>query len=414
MLGHIRDAALGGSLGEAAEMTRWLNRDPRGLRRGRGAVLTLVLVLALTVLAGCAEFGIRDADTGSTESTSAPEASTTGTSAAPVPSPSDELLVSPAIAVASAVGPSVVNVSIEGTAPGLFGSQSYSAEGSGVIFSSDGMIVTNNHVVTQESGGQELPAEKITVTLATGERLPATIIGRDPLVDLAVVKVESDTPLPAATFLADFSEVKIGEYAVAIGSPLGLENSVTLGIVSGVQRGLDMAQGAGRFSLVDLIQTDAAISPGNSGGALVDVQGRVIGINVAYLPPGQTGAVSVGFAIPSDLVVDVAQQIIDTGSVRHAYLGIRNTTVTEALQQQFGLSRSSGVLVAGTDPGTPAEAAGLKQGDIIVKFDGHDIQDDSDLFSVLRRLKPGDEVSITIDRNGTEQTVRLTLGERPQ
>ncbi|MHB0980897.1 MAG: S1C family serine protease [Thermoleophilia bacterium] len=394
-------------------MMRWLDRGAGDARRG--AVLAVLGVLALTValLSGCSQLGIREADTGTT---AAPGGATTtaGVAAAPVSSPSTDPLVSPAIAVAGAVGPSVVNVGVEGTAPGIFGSQSYAAEGSGVIFSSDGMIVTNNHVVSQESGGQEFVADKITVTLQTGEQLPATIVGRDPLVDLAVIKVASTTPLPAATFLADFSEVKIGQYAVAIGSPLGLENSVTLGIVSGVQRGLDTAQGAQQFSLVDLIQTDAAISPGNSGGALVDIQGRVIGINVAYLPPGQTGAVSVGFAIPSDLVVDVAKQLIDTGSVRHAYLGIRNTTVTPDLQKQFSLTRSSGVLVAGTDPGTPAAAAGLKQGDIVVQFDGHEIKDDADLFSVLRRKKPGDQVSITIDRKGTEQTLELTLGARPQ
>lgn len=395
-------------------MTRSLDRGTDGARRR--AVPTVLAVLALTVvlLSGCAQLGIREADTGTTAAPGDTTATTAGVTAAPVSSPSNDPLVSPAIAVATAVGPSVVNVGVEGTAPGIFGSQDYAAEGSGVIFSSDGMIVTNNHVISQEFGGQEYVADTITVTLETGEKLRATVVGRDPLVDLAVIKVTSATPLPAATFLTDFSEVKIGQYAVAIGSPLGLENSVTMGIVSGVQRGLDMAQGAQQFSLVDLIQTDAAISPGNSGGALVDIQGRVIGINVAYLPPGQTGAVSVGFAIPSDLVVDVAKQLIDTGSVRHAYLGIRNTTVTEALQKQFSLFRSSGVLVAGTDPGTPASAAGLQQGDIIVRFDGREIKDDADLFSILRRKKPGDQVSITIDRKGTEQTLELTLGERPQ
>jgi S1-C subfamily serine protease len=205
----------------------------------------------------------------------------------------------------------------------------------------------------------------------------------------------------------------VGQYAIAIGSPLGLKNSVTLGIISGLSREIDTS-GTEQFALIDLIQTDAAISPGNSGGALVDAEGRVIGINVAYLPPGQTGAQNLGFAIPSDLAKDVATEIIKTGSVRHAYLGIQNQTVTEQLQQQFGLSRSSGVLVGGTGPGTPAAAAGLQQGDIIVKVGSTDITNDADLYAILRAKKPGDTVAITFDRGGQEQTVQATLGERPQ
>jgi len=319
---------------------------------------------------------------------------------------------SPAEAVATAVGPSVVNIAVEGTAQSQFGTQHYGAEGSGVIFSQDGYIITNNHVVSDSSTGVDVPVDKVTVTFATGEKLPARIVGRDPLTDLAVIKVEK-TGLPVAQFIDRFSLVKVGQYAVAIGSPLGLKNSVTLGIISGLSREIDTT-GTEQFALIDLIQTDAAISPGNSGGALVDAQGRVIGINVAYLPPGQTGAQNLGFAIPSDLAKDVANEIIKTGKVTHAYLGIQNQTVTEQLQQQFSLSRSSGVLVAGTGPGTPAAAAGLQQGDIIVKVDGTDVSNDADLYGILRTKKPGDTLSVTFDRGGQEQTVPVTLGERPQ
>jgi serine protease Do len=319
---------------------------------------------------------------------------------------------SPAEAVATAVGPSVVNIAVEGSVQSQFGTQQYAAEGSGVIFSQDGYIITNNHMVTDSSTGTDVPVDKLTVTFATGEKLPARIIGRDPLTDLAVIKVEK-TGLPVAKFIDRFSLVKVGQYAIAIGSPLGLKNSVTLGIISGLSREIDTT-GTEQFALIDLIQTDAAISPGNSGGALVDAEGRVIGINVAYLPPGQTGAQNLGFAIPSDLAKDVATEIIKTGKVTHAYLGIQNQTVTEQLQQQFGLSRSSGVLVGGTGPSTPAAAAGLKQGDIIVKVDGTDITNDADLYGILRAKKPGDTISITIDRGGKEQTVQVTLGERPQ
>lgn len=392
-----------------------LSNGPRLGLRGVWSLIAVVALLTLTILVsvGCADLAVKGAETGSTTTSAVSGVTMTTSSEGPIVGSSAGLEVSPAIAVAEAVGPSVVNVRVTGSVPGVFGTQDYSAEGSGVIFSSDGMIVTNNHVVSQESGGREFLANEITVTLETGEKLPAKVVGTDPITDLAVLKVEK-TGLPAATFIDDFSKVRIGEYAVAIGSPLGLENSVTMGIISGVQRELEVAPGVQQFSLVDLVQTDAAISPGNSGGALVDVRGNVIGINVAYLPPGQTGAQNVGFAIPADLVVDVARQIIDTGRAHHAYLGIQNVSVTDALQQRFGLSRSSGVLVAGTDPGTPAADAGLKQGDIIVQFDGQKVEGDSDLFSILRRKKPGDVVSLTFDRKGKESTVQVTLGERPQ
>ena len=305
-----------------------------------------------------------------------------------------------------------MNIAVEGTVQSQFGTQQYGGEGSGVIFSQDGYIITNNHVVSDSSSGTDVPVDKVTVTFATGEKLPARIIGRDPLTDLAVIKVEK-TGLPVAKFIDRFSLVKVGQYAIAIGSPLGLKNSVTLGIISGLSREIDTT-GTEQFALIDLIQTDAAISPGNSGGALVDAQGRVIGINVAYLPPGQTGAQNLGFAIPSDLAQDVANEIIRTGKVVHAYLGIQNQTVTEQLQQQFNLSRSSGVLVGGTGPGTPAAVGGLQQGDIIIKVDTTDISNDADLYAILRAKKPGETVSITIDRGGQEQTVKVTLGERPQ
>lgn len=377
------------------------------------SMIGLVGLLALGVV-GCAN--VKTSSTSGSPSSSVAGASTSvagvtgGESSGPV---TPGLLgSSPAEAVAATVGPSVVNIAVEGSAQSPFGTQQYGGEGSGVIFSQDGYILTNNHVVTDSTTGTDVPVSKLTVTFATGEKLPARIIGRDPLTDLAVVKVDK-TGLPVAKFIDQFSLVKVGQYAIAIGSPLGLKNSVTLGIISGLSREIDTS-GTEQFALIDLIQTDAAISPGNSGGALVDAEGRVIGINVAYLPPGQTGAQNLGFAIPSDLARDVANEIIKTGKVRHAYLGIQNQTVTEQLQQQFGLSRSSGVLVGGTGAGTPAAKAGLKQGDIIVKVDTTVITTDADLYGILRAKKPGDILSITFDRGGKEQTVKLTLGERPQ
>jgi S1-C subfamily serine protease len=313
-------------------------------------------------------------------------------------------LTSPAQAVATELGPSVVNIAISGTTQG----QQYAGEGSGVIYSADGKIITNNHVVSDQLGD---PVGNIEVTLTTGEKLPATILGRDPLTDLAVIKVEAGMDLPVATFNTGLPEV--GEYAVAIGSPLGYENSVTLGIVSGLARSIEGVTGAEGVALTNLVQTDAPISPGNSGGALANASGEVIGINVAHLPPGETGAVNIGFAIPSVTATQVADQIVETGGATHAYLGVGTQTVTPDLQQQFGLSRSSGVLVAEVTPGGPASKAGIQQGDIIVKIDDQDMTESSNLMVAIRDKKPGDTVKVTVDRNGTTQEISVTLEERP-
>ena len=249
------------------------------------------------------------------------------------------------------------------------------------------------------------------VTLATGEQLDGTLVGRDPTTEIAVIKVNAGHDLPAAKFAGQLPTV--GEYAVAIGSPLGYDNSVTLGVVSGLSRQVEGATGTEAVALSNLIQTDAPISPGNSGGALADASAQVIGVNVAYEPPAQTGAVSIGFAIPATTATSVAEQLINNGSVKQAYLGIGLVDVTPELQQQYGLSRSSGVLIAEVAQGSPAEAAGLQQGDIIFKADGQDVTNSSALYAIDRDKKPGDQVQLTIDRNGQEQTVAVTLGERP-
>jgi serine protease Do len=306
--------------------------------------------------------------------------------------------------VAKILGPSVVNIKVSGVSTGPFGGQEYAGEGSGVIYTADGMIITNNHVVSDDA---DSPVSNIEVTFPTGEILPATIVGRDPFTDLAVIKVQPSGKLPVAKFVAGAPE--IGEYAVAIGSPLGYENSVTLGIVSGLGRSIE---GVG-VAYTNLIQTDAPISPGNSGGALANAKGEVIGINVAYLPPGETGAVNIGFAIPSTTATSVADQIIATGKATHAYMGVGTRPVTKELQQQYGLSRSSGLLIAEVAVNSPAAAAGLRQGDIIVEVNGQEIDDSGNLASLVRDMRPGDKVELLIDRDGTEQTVTVTLAERP-
>lgn len=392
----------------------------------RGALIALLLV-ALIVGAGLAvtgctfEFGSDSETTVSTaaaSTTTSGSTSTTGSSTTPTSAgagivvPAGDGLGSPAQAAAETLGPSVVNIATSGTeavSQGPWGQQQYeyAYEGSGVIYTADGMIITNNHVVTDDSGDL---ADKIVVTLATGEKLDATVVGHDPLTDLAVIKVNPAVELPAATFVTDTPDV--GEYAVAIGSPLGYENSVSLGIVSGLDRSIDQASGYEGIALNNLIQTDAPISPGNSGGALANASGQVIGINVAYEPP-TTGAVSIGFAIPSVVVVQVANEIISTGKATHAYMGVGTRTVTADLQQQFGLSRSSGILVAEVTANGPAAKAGIQQGDIVLEVDGEDMVESSDLLVAIRDKKPGDVVQVVLDRSGSQMTISVTLEERP-
>jgi S1-C subfamily serine protease len=288
------------------------------------------------------------------------------------------------------------------------GRQSYSTEweGSGVIYATDGKIVTNNHVVT---GGSTTPSNDIEVTLATGEKLKATVVGTDPLTDLAVIKVDAGFDLPAAVFATDLPV--LGEYVIALGSPDGFENSVNLGIVSGLDRTVEVQDTVGSTLYTELIQTDAGISSGNSGGALANVKGQVVGIPSVAVQSVQVE--NIGFAIPSALVVRVADEIISTGKATHAYVGVSTRTVDESLQQQFALARSSGILVANIVAGGPAAKAGIKQGDIIVKVGDEQMIESNDLLSAIRNMKPGDEVEVTIDREGETSVITVTLEERP-
>ncbi len=399
-------------------------RPAAALRRLWRPVLEMVIALGLITgagfgLAGCT-FEIGDettttarpaatATTGSPITTDTAPVNTTGstTGSTSVVAEGDGL-ASPAQTVSEVLGPSVVNITVKVTGQGPFGQQySGTAEGSGVIYSADGMIITNDHVVTDDWGD---PASEIVVTFITGEKLSGRIVGTDPLTDLAVVKVDSERDLPPATFVTE--QPSVGEYAVAIGSPLGYENSVTLGIVSGLGRSIQGATGTRGIALTNLIQTDAPISPGNSGGALANAQGQVIGINVAYESPA-SGAVSIGFAIPSVVVTQVADEIISTGKATHAYIGVSTVTLTPDLQSQYDLSRSSGILVAQVSAGGPAARAGIQQGDIIVELEGEEMVESADLLMAIRDKKPGDTVEVSIDRNGEQMVIEVTLDERP-
>ena len=312
--------------------------------------------------------------------------------------PADE----PVARVASQVGPSVVQVNV--TQNAAFGAQGEEGIGSGVIYRKDGYIITNNHVVEGASA--------VNAAFADGTTERAQVVGRDPNTEIAVLRVNRDD-LPAAKF-SKSEDLVVGQLAVAIGSPSGFESTVTSGVISGLDREVP-PEFTGRFepSLVDLIQTDAAISPGNSGGALADRQGEIIGINVAYLPPGETGAENIGFAIPSDTAVSVADQLIETGKVSSAYLGVGTTDLSPEDARRFDLPVESGAIVERVEPGSGADAAGVRRGDIIVALGDAPIENTGDLLGALRDYQPGDTVELTVVRNGDKQTLDVTLGERP-
>jgi serine protease Do len=265
--------------------------------------------------------------------------------------------------------------------------------GSGVIIRSEGVILTNAHVVGN--------ARTVEIRTADGRTLTGTVLGRDPEVDIAVVRVNA-TNLPAAP-LGDSDRLEVGQIAVAIGNPLGLERTVTQGVVSAVNRAPQ-----GLSIETALIQTDAAINPGNSGGPLLDSAGRVIGINTAIL----VGTTGLGFAVPINVATDVAEQILATGRVRRAYLGINLIGLTPEIARQFRLPAQEGVVVMNVVANTPAARGGLQRGDIIVSMDGARITDDGEFRRLLRRRRPGETVRLEVVReDGRRQTLSVTLGE---
>jgi serine protease Do len=321
--------------------------------------------------------------------------------AAPGNVPGDE----PVAQVAAEVEPSVVQVNVSGVQQTPFGAQQEEGIGSGVIYRSDGYIVTNNHVVEGATG--------VNVAFADGTTQRADVVGADPNTEIAVIKVDRDN-LPAATFNTKETPI-VGQLAVAIGSPSGFESTVTSGVVSGVGREFPpelTGGGPEAKALVDLIQTDAAISPGNSGGALADREGEIIGINVAYLPPGQTGAENLGFAIPSDTAVSVANQLINTGKVSTAYLGVLTTDLSPEDADRFDLPVDSGALVEQVVPGSAADEAGVLKGDIITALGDARVESYGDLLGALRDYKPGDTTQLTVFRDGEEKKLEVTLGEK--
>ncbi|MGJ8455021.1 Do family serine endopeptidase [Pseudothermotoga sp. U03pept] len=277
------------------------------------------------------------------------------------------------------------------------GTQQSTSLGSGFIFDKNGYILTNEHVVNG--------AKEITITLLDGKNYKAEYIGGDTELDIAVLKIKPDRELPVLEF-GDSDTLKIGEWAIAIGNPLGFQHTVTIGVVSATGRRIPKPDGSGYYT--NLIQTDAAINPGNSGGPLLNIHGQVIGINTAIINP--TEAVNLGFAIPINTVKRFVNQLIETGKTQKAYLGVRLMTVTENLAKAMGLKTNQGVLIVQVLENSPAEKAGLRENDVVVKFDNISVASDSELVSLIHSHVPGDVVTIVVNRSGKEITLKVTLG----
>jgi Do/DeqQ family serine protease len=279
------------------------------------------------------------------------------------------------------------------------------ALGSGVVVSADGYIVTNNHVVSK--------ATQIQVLLLDKRLLKGKVVGADPQTDIAVIKIDARN-LPIVPF-GDSDQMKVGDTVMAFGNPFGQWFTVTRGSVSALGRSLSDPRSE-KFE--DFIQTDAAINPGNSGGALVNVRGQVIGINTAILsgnsgPGGEGGFIGIGFAIPSNTVKHVMEDLIKTGKVSRGYLGVGIRSLDEGLAKQFKVPDISGALVEDVTPGGPADKAGIKNGDVIRKLNGQTVEGSEQLTAMVTNVNPGTEVKLDILRDGQPMTIRLVLGERP-
>jgi len=322
-------------------------------------------------------------------------------------------------AVAAKVLPSVVKIQID--------SGSQSEEGSGVVLTSDGLILTNNHVVAAAdgvAGDPRIPADQnapsvegaagsgnsSTVTFSDGRTVPFTVVGADPTDDIAVVRAQGVSGLTPIT-LGSSSDLKVGQDVVAIGTPLGLQGTVTTGIISALNRPVSTGdESTGQTTVLNAIQTDAAINPGNSGGALVNMNGELVGINSAAASlsggpdgssGGQSGSIGLGFAIPVDQAKRIADQLVSTGKVTHASLGV----------QLSDDSHTRGAAVAQVITGGPAAAAGLPSGAVITKVDDHPIDSSEALIAAVHSNAPGDTVTLTYaDQSGAPQTAQVTLG----
>ncbi len=329
------------------------------------------------------------------------------------------------IDVAAAISPAVVNISVEwtedirgfndfGNMDNFFNYFFYGPQGaprqrmfkqkqrslgSGFIVTEDGYIMTNAHVVSK--------AEKVTVTLEDGTSYPAKIIGKDEKIDIAVVKIAAADKKFPHVVLGDSDALKVGEWAIAVGNPFGLDHTVTTGVISAKGRSVEISQDQG---MQNYIQTDASINPGNSGGPLCNIKGEVIGIDSAiYSQSG--GSIGIGFAIPSNIARKAAEDLVNKGKIVRAGLGAMIQSLNAKMAKSFGLTSTEGALISSVNPGSAAEKAGLKPGDIILKVNGTQVVNMGDLVAKLYTYQPGETVQLTVMRNGASSEIPVTLQE---
>lgn len=317
---------------------------------------------------------------------------------APAPPRADQepRIAAPAAAAELGIGEKTVIDIVQRVSPAVVGVRTPNGQGSGVLIRADGLILTNAHVV----GGSRV----VLISLANGTETEGNVLGIARTVDIAVIDIDGDD-LPTAS-LGDSDVLQVGQSTIAIGNPIGLDRTVTTGVLSAMNRTLGLGY-------EELIQTDAAINPGNSGGPLLNSSGQVIGINTAAVReiPGQGPIAGLSFAIPINLARDIAQQLATEGVFRRALLGIEHLEIDAALAEQFDLPVQAGIIVMRTGAGTPAQAAGIQRGDIIVRIDDVEIKDGSDLRRLMRAHQPGDVVTVEVLRPRGRVRLRIQLGE---
>ena len=394
-----------------------VKKEKSNLGFGRGFLVPFISgVLGCSVVIGTC-FGvpsIKESLLGNNANTSSNNTSASNLSTGYVNQNSLSNYSDTSVFAANKILPSIVGIKVEyniNSMFSMFGRQSQpttaTAAGSGIIISEDGYILTNNHIVattSSESYYEVSEATKVTVTLFNDEtEYEAKIVGKDEQTDLAVIKIEK-TGLSKADF-ADSDSIKVGEFAMAVGNPLGMQSSVTCGIISAVNREVTDSEGK-KFTL---IQTDASINSGNSGGALVNSEGKVIGINTLKL--SGTGIEGMGFAIPINSTTDITSQLIQYSKVKRPYIGITGLDLNEQMAKTYKLV--VGVYVKSVEDFSAAEKAGIKAGDVIVEAEGKKITKMDELNEIKNSHKIGDEFKIKVNRNGEEKELTITLGEQP-
>lgn len=373
---------------------------PKTERNRKGSVGLALAALALGTIGGFGGAAAYDAVSDDETGTNATETTST---TSPVRSLAPESSATGVEAVAESVLPSVVRIDVAGS--------NGAGSGSGIVLTADGEILTNAHVVGGTGEGTRL-----RVSFSDGSRAEATVLGSDPLTDTAVIKAEGVEDLTPAT-IGDSSALRVGQQVVAIGSPFGLDATVTSGIVSALDRPVNVQSDArGNSTTYPAVQTDAAINPGNSGGPLVDMEGRVVGINSSIRTTGSTsgeaGSIGLGFAIPIEPILPIIEQLSDGEPATHARLGITVSDPaaddTEAREGTLAADRA-GALVRTVADDSTADRAGLQAGDLVVRIGERDVDGADDLVATVRTYRPGDEVTVTFVRDGDEETVTLTL-----